>query len=339
MKAAGGTGRSRPEPHIIRAITVVVLCSAILVGLGIWNASLPRQEPAGGVPEDERVSVFTLVSSGIVYLDPDTSEIVWKNDDGDRESIGKNPWRNPGTAPPSESTGVPAWRQNRDIVGNPEHDLVTWVETQDGERGDLVVVQASTGTVLARASVPAPRDRYVVIAAIDEDTVYFATPEQQRAWPDLPGLWIWIWDWSAGGPPENLGIDRYYNDVSAGLWAVYEGLTGVHFEEENRSPLSVATTPVDDYRTDFGSALSPDGRYWYGARTSQIVDTATGTVVKIPAETDPDYAWTGPAELTLTEPFRVCSATTGHCRGPAGIPPNWVCAAYDVDCGTNLPLN
>ena len=88
-----------------------------------------------------------------------------------------------------------------------------------------------------------------------------------------------------------------------------------------------------------GGALSPDGRYWYGAGTSQIVSTATGIPIGIPAARERDYAWTGAAELTLTKPFLVCSAVTGQCQGPATFAAQDVCAPYGVVCGTNLPVN
>jgi hypothetical protein len=335
VNRAGGTGRRRLEPRTFQAVALVAICLAVLSGVGLWNLLSVRAADDG--QEAARVSVFTLVSTGIVYVEPGSSEIVWKNTEGEQNTIGEDPWANPGTARPSELTGAPAWRDNRDIVGNPEHDLVAWVETREGERGDVVVVQASTGYLLARTPVPPPPDRSVVIAGIDDATVYFATPDHTLGWPDIPGIWIWVWNWTAGAAAANHGVDRFYNDVTAGTWAVYE-LDNVDFERRDRYPIATVRSPTS-YRTDFGSAFSPDGRYWYGAGTSLIVETATGNSVSIPATREQDYGWTGPTELTLTDPSIVCSAVTGHCRGPAGIPPNPVCAPYGIVCGNHLPVN
>lgn len=334
MDAAGVTGRRTRISQTVHPIAVAVLCVAVLAGLALWNVPSPR----AGEREAARVVLFTFVATGMVFVDPDTSEIVWRNSARDERRIGDNPWRAPKPRP-SELTGFPAWRDNRDIVGNPGYDLVAWVETVRGERGDLVVVQASTGDVLARTPVKGPAGNSVVIASVDDDVVYFATPNPVLGWPDVPGVWIWVWNWSEGTKPENLGINRFYNDVSAGTWAVYEGLTRVHFEHENGSAFAVADIPEKDYRTDFGSALSPDGTYWYGARTSQLVETATGSMVRLPVAVDRNYGWTGPAELTLTDPFMVCSAVTGQCRGPAGHSPDGVCALYGLSCGNHLPAN
>jgi hypothetical protein len=56
-------------------------------------------------------------------------------------------------------------------------------------------------------------------------------------------------------------------------------------------------------RTDFGGALSPDGRYWYPAGSPKIIDTATGEAVAIGISADRAYGWTGAGELTITNPF------------------------------------
>ena len=57
---------------------------------------------------------------------------------------------------------------------------------------------------------------------------------------------------------------------------------------------------AEDRPTDFGSAFSPDGRYWYGGTGLQILDTTTGEAVRLPVARKLAYGWTGPAELTLT---------------------------------------
>lgn len=314
---------------------VVVLCAAALAGTGVWSSFSRPAEP-DGAPGNAHISVFTLVSTGIVYVEPETLEIVWKDAGRNQQTIGETPWRNPGQARPSEPTGFPAWRGNRDLVGNPDHDLVTWVETNNGERGDLIVVQASTGELLARTSLHAPANRFIVIASVDENAVYFATPDPSTGFPDVPGSEIRIWRWAAGDDLERVERGRYYNDVSAGIWAVYGN--GVEFEDDQGRTL--ATFPFSDEKpTDFGGALSPDGRFWYGATTSLIVTTATGNTIDIPAAREQSYAWTGSAELTLSKPFLVCSAITGRCEGPATFVAQDVCAPYGIVCGDNLPVN
>lgn len=334
MDRVGASGGRMHSSLMKRAVTVVVLGAAVLSGISLWSSLSPPADPVGA--PDALISVFTFVSTGIVYVEPETSEIVWQDAGRDEQTIGEIPWRNQGKARPGESTGFPAWRENRDLVGNPDHDLVTWVETEDGERGDLVVVRASTGEVLARTPVQAPEESFIVIASVDEDAVYFATPHPTTGFPDVPGAKIWVWRWTAGEQPENLESGRYYNDVSAGMWAVYGN--GVEFEDEHGRTL--VTVPFSDEKpTDFGGALSPDGRFWYGARTSQIVETATGTTIDIPAARERDYAWTGSKELTLTKPFLVCSAVTGQCQGPTTFVAQDVCAPYGIVCGDNLPVN
>ncbi|MBG6239325.1 hypothetical protein IWX78_002304 [Mycetocola sp. CAN_C7] len=255
---------------------------------------------------------------------------------GEKKIIGADPWNDPRTARPSESTGFPAWRDNRDIVGNPEYDLVSWVETTDDDtRGALVVVEASTGDVLARTSLDVPAGDVVVLASVDDGMVFFATPDPTTGFPDVPGADIGFWAWSTDTPPTTQEPGRYYNDVSGGIWAVYGN--GVEFDDETGRTMT--TFPFfDDKPTDFGNALSPDGRYWYGAETSEIVETATGNAVQIAAARERGYAWTATNELTLSGPTMVCSAVTGQCRGPAGIQPNHLCAPYGIDCGANLPV-
>ena len=338
MNTAAVRGPRRQGSPVMRAFSVCAVSAAVLAGVGVWNAVSPL--PGSG---DETglapISVFTLVSTGIVFIEPDSSDIIWRNSVGDERMIGENPWSDQRKARPSEPTGAPAWQDGRDIVGNPAYDLVCWVETSGRRRGDLVVVRASTGEVLARTAVPAPQDLSVVIASVDQKTVYFATPDPTTGFPDVPGPTIHIWDWAHGESPRFLSVGRtswYYNDVSAGIWAVYG--RGVEFEDKIRR--SLAATPYSGSgRTDFGSALSPDGAYWYGVGNSQIVETATGHVVASPNAFGRNYGWTGRAELTLTSPTTVCSAVTGLCGTPVGLPPGGVCTFYGIVCGNHLPVN
>lgn len=328
--------RRRQKSQVLPAIIIVVLCVVALVGVGIWNASLPTD--SADKPAVAEISVFTFVDTGIVYVDPESAEIIWRNADGDQESIGESPWRNPGTPLPNTLNGHPAWREGRDIVGHPDHDLVSWVETSDGRRGDLVIVEASTGEVLARTPVPAPPERYVVIASVTDDTIYFATPDPEAAIPDMPGPDIWTWSWAEGEVPIAHQVERYFNDVSAGRWALYED-QGVEFADANRqSRVSVTAPLLEAAVTDFGGAFSPNGAYWYGSGGSRIYESATGDSIELPASRKLNYGWTSSTELTMTEPFVVCSAITGQCRGPADVFPD-VCAPYDLVCGEHLPVN
>lgn len=325
-------GRTRPT----RAGAAIAICVALLIGIGMWEFST-RAANLDADPQVTPVDVFTLVATGVVFVDPDTSEIIWKNVDGYSKTIGRHPWRNPVKPRPSESTGSPAWREDRDIVGNPGHDLVSWVESSNGTRGDLVVVKASTGDVLARAVISAPDDRSVVIASVDDETVYFATPDPTTGLPDMPGTDIWTWRWATGEVPVALGSGSFFNDVSAGTWAVY-GESVVEFRNVDAQTLT--TIPdTGDWLTDFGGALSPDGKYWYSEKGTHIVNIATGEAVTLSSVDNRGYGWTEAAELTLTDPFMVCSAPTGQCRGPANVLPYDVCAPYDLVCGDHLPVN
>jgi hypothetical protein len=288
-------------------------------------------------PRASQVDVFTFVATGIVFLDPDSSDIVWKNARRVERTIGREPWRNTDQPRPSELTGSPAWRQDRQLVGNPAYDLVTWVETGGERRGDLVVVRASTGDVLARTPVSASAARSVVIVSLDDEAVYFATPDPTTGFPDMPGADIWVWRWPTGDAPEAHGGDRYYSDVSAGLWARY-GNGVIEFTDEG-GPAATTTPDSGAWLTDFGRQLSPDGRYWYNAWEPQIVDTATGERVRLPVARNLAYGWTAASELTFTDPYTACSARSGSCRGPGTLHIQGVCAPFDVYCRNSLPVN
>lgn len=97
------------------------------------------------------VASFTTTSTGVVYVDAETSGIVWEDWEHAARAIGRQPWLEP-----SGTRVGYQWGEFREIVGNPSHDLVSWVETIDGHRGDIVVVQPSTGKVLARTGINSP---------------------------------------------------------------------------------------------------------------------------------------------------------------------------------------
>jgi hypothetical protein len=249
-------------------------------------------------------------------------------------------------------------------VGNPEHNVVSWVETVDGRRGDILVVEADTGEELARAPIEGtplvvvdgveyPQEDYVVIASVDDEAVYFAVADRNWPFPDVHPDTIGVWHWAAGEDPQfgALGIDGYVNDLSAGVSASYSG-GGTVFEDADGETV----IGPDTSGTDFGAALSPDGRFWYPANSSQIVETATGEAFEITPAAEQAYGWTGAAELVLI----LCDERTGECQthtcdferddgrfctpsrpwprqtdgGPFGV-----CAAYGLACRTNMPTS
>jgi hypothetical protein len=111
------TGARARHSQILRTIVVVVIRLLGLAGIGVWSASHPQtstRAQLGITP----VSAFTFVSTGIVFVEPETGEIIWKNKRNERKTVGEGAWRNPQPAERSELTGFPAWRENRDIIGN-----------------------------------------------------------------------------------------------------------------------------------------------------------------------------------------------------------------------------
>jgi hypothetical protein len=343
-------GRRRTPALLI----VLVLGLAALASVGIWAAVASTMTAGSGTGSTfDRVEVFTFVESGIVYVDPDSSEIIWRNRQRDSETIGKAPWRNPKSRWQDMTPNEP-WGENRLLVGNPEHDVVSWVETVGGQRGDMVVVEAATGEVLARTPVEGEPDASVVISAVDDEAVYYTVMERAWQFSDVDPRRISVWRWAAGEEPAAiLPSNSYFNDLSAGIRAVYTE-EGVRFEDAETRPLSSR----DGYsaRTDWGGALSPDGRFWYGAETSDVLETATGDVIDLPIPTERDYGWTSADQLTLT----VCEPGTGACQmhtcqlGPAAdevfcapglrLAPAaersqaGLCLPYALACGSRMPV-
>lgn len=90
----------------------------------------------------------------------------------------------------------------------------------------------------------------------------------------------------------------------------------IDFENVDGTVLSSVHSSYGD-RTAFGSGLSPGGRFWYAPAYGLMVETATGTAVKIGCGFQQRYGWAGPEELTLIGPgISVCSAVSGQCEGP-----------------------
>jgi hypothetical protein len=251
-----------------------------------------------------------VAKTGVVYVDADTLKIHWESWEHDTKEIGQQPWREP------DSTSVgPIWGDFRDLVGNPSLDVVSWVVTTDAHRGDIVVVQPSTGTVLARSPIHAPPGRTVVLASVDDDAVYYATVPP--AVGSSANLDIWVWRWADGEDPHPSQRGGAVLDVSGGTWAMAsQDGARTAFESADGSVLSSIHASYGD-RTYFGGALSPGGRFWYAPAHQLIVETATGKEIPLKRGFGVRYGWTGPEELTLVGPgLAVCSAITGDCEDP-----------------------
>jgi hypothetical protein len=208
--------------------------------------------------------------------------------------------------------------------------VVAWVEANGEQRGDLVVVQPTTGAVLARTPIPGPPDRPVRIAGVDDDTVYFATPVTSWDGGASP-LDVWSWRWAIGQPPQpsqdRIGGGQIM-DVSGGVWAV-SNRTVLKFRDATGAVVSEVPTSYAD-RNYFGDGLSPDGRYWYSSAYNEFVVTATGERVPAPAGLPGEdflsarHGWAGPTRLTVIAlgdgGLALCDASTGTCTDHVTIP-------------------
>jgi len=311
-----------------------------------WGPEAPfvgvNGRPYSGVdrwPQVDRIGSFTVVPTGVVYIDLATTQIVWEDWQHRTVLIGQQPWH---PEPDTEQGGVRGsqWGQHRDLVGSASEDLVAWVEQDRGQRGDLVVVQPSTGAILARTAVPGPPELPVVIAGVDAGSVYFATPSDGLVYTSPVSRDVWVWRWAAGQVPEASDLGggaAYVADVSADVWAVYEPPGTLRFQDAAGEVLSEVPSTYGD-RTFFGGGLSPDGRFWYGPAHDEIIATATGEAVPATVNWQGRYAWTGPARLTFVgRPLTVCDATTGACTDPIPIPDVGSCGPGQEYCGYDLP--
>lgn len=249
-----------------------------------------------------RVASFTTTSTGVVYVDAETSRIVWADWEHGIRRLG---WLEPKETRAGRQWGE--FRDIRDIVGNPSLDLVSWVQ-RGAYSGDILVARASTGEVLAGAAIQSLAEKSVVFGSIDDAAVYYATSPGGGATGD-----VWVWRWAAGEAPQLS--DRPVADVSGDIWAVRRE-DRIDFENADGTVLSSVHSSYGD-RTAFGSGLSPGGRFWYAPAYGLIVETATGAAVKIERGFQQRYGWAGPEELTLIGPgISVCSAVSGKCEGP-----------------------
>ncbi|PTT69313.1 hypothetical protein [Arthrobacter sp. HMWF013] len=250
-----------------------------------------------------RVASFTTTSTGVVYVNAETSRLVWADWE---HSIRELDWLEPKETRLSRQWGE--FQDIRDIVGNPSHDLVSWVH-RGAYGGDIVVVRPSTGEALAHAVIPSlAAEKSVVYGSIDDAAVYYAISPGGGATGE-----VWVWRWAAGEAPQLS--DRPVADVSGDIWAV-EREDRIDFENADGTVLSSVHSSYGD-RTAFGSGLSPGGRFWYAPAHGLIVETATGAAVKIGRGFQQRYGWAGPEELALIGPgISVCSAVSGKCEGP-----------------------
>ena len=249
------------------------------------------------------VASFTTTSTGVVYADAQTSRLVWADWEHSSRELG---WLEPKETRAGRQWGE--FRDIRDIVGNPSHDLVSWVQRYE-YNAEIVVVHPSTGEHLAQAPIESlPAEKSVVYGSIDDAAVYYATSPGGGVIED-----VWVWRWAAGERPQVS--NRHVADVSGDIWAV-EREDRIDFEKSDGTVLSSVHSSYGD-RTAFGSGLSPGGRFWYAPAYGLIVETATGTSVKIERGFQQRYGWAGAEELTLIGPgISVCSAITGKCEGP-----------------------
>jgi hypothetical protein len=290
-------------------------------------------------PQRDRIGAFTVTRTGVVFLDPDTSEVIWEGWNHDSRTIGGQLQRLHGR--PQVPSGGERLVGHRGVIGNPAHDLVAWIETADSVWDDVVVVEASTGDELARASIPVTPGRSVRIASLDVGTVYFAMlePGNENDNTFVPSTDIRVWRWAAGEMPEaSTRQDQQVADVSADIWAVVDGRT-LQFEDAGGRVLSRLNS-THALGSRFGETLSPDGRFWYSAPHMEVVETATGDRRSIAATTWIDsYAWTGPADLTFVGfELSVCSAVSGQCSVPFDVPANEVCDD-SRSCSVALPAH
>ena len=284
-------------------------------------------------PQRSDIGAYAAVATGFVYVDGSTAEIVWEGWQHERRVIGR---LGADALADPQAPGI-AWGNRRDIVGNPLHDLVAWVEVAGEAAGHLVVVQASTGEELARSNIRSLTSdpevtSWVEIAAVDEGSLHFSLtdfpPPSYRT-----GKQVWTWRWAAGEPPLNCRSPEHnVMDVSGGVWAIDTGPT-LRFEDATGQRLSEVPAAFED-RTSFGVGLSPDGRYWYGPAYGQVVNTTTGALVNLEGSWGMvEFGWTGQSTLTILSGTGICvscDAVSGTCQavGHCGF-------AY---CGTNLPL-
>jgi hypothetical protein len=263
------------------------------------------------------VDLFTVLESGLVYVAPRSRDIVWEGWQHQTRTIGHRPWV--GTGP--ERTPYPVG-----VIGNPDADLVAWVETAaDNTRGDIVVVDGSTGTELARTPFTADPGGVMLLAAIDAEHLWFATVPTHPVWEENPRWHTWLWEWRDGKPELRPGNDRLL-DAGGDVLAV-DDAGRLRFEDWEGHLLSTVPAWYWD-GMPFGRALSPDGKVWLADAAGRFVSTATGkgVVMDYPTADDPlvgTFAWirAGAAAFAhRNHGLWICDGSTGACSDPAAVP-------------------
>lgn len=289
----------------------------------------------GTWPQRDDIKAYTVVATGVVYVDADTAEIVWESWTHQRKVIGQlgqDALADPGP-------GV-IFGNRRDIVGNPAHDLVAWVEPAAETPGDLVVVQASTGQELARTDLgglaaEAAPNPWVDITSVDRESVYFSITFSPL-FTVRNGDKVWTWRWSAREPPVSGPEAHLVRDVSGGVWARTVG-SNLGFEDAS-GRLLLELPPAYAYHDGifFGFGLSPDGRYWHARAYDEVVDLRNGELIPLdlPALLAPrvqEFGWTAATTVTYLADGQWTSCdVTGACRTlePCGF----------TYCQSHLPL-
>ena len=283
----------------------------------VWGPDVPFAVTSGGVPyagderwsHPDRVSSFTHVKDGLVYVERDTSTIVFES------------WQHRTVVLGSDPMTDPMMRLGpRLVVGDPLNDVVAWAEGTTHKATPLVVVEASTGDQLARTSLPVKGG--VSILSVSGSIMHIADPAT-AAWR------IWSWKWRTDQPPRNTGRSVYDTaDVSGQVWAT----VGSHLRFENASGQLLSQVPASYSDGTRHNGLSPDGTYWYSATHNKAVATATGERVDLApvlASIPDDYllmsisfVWTGESKLTVAGPsgVRVCDIETVACGESERIP-------------------
>ncbi|WP_392544020.1 hypothetical protein [Oryzobacter telluris] len=373
LLAAGQAVRVRRATVTAAVAAVVVL---VLVGVTIaWTGSWPSaEEPVPAAPSvtrearqltmlasdppfligglvqqgrdvaetDARVAQFTVLKSGFVWVEDETSEprIVFRGWQGGTNVIGHDPW--PSVEPLSSTPEHPRGLR-RNVVGNPERNWLAWVE-QGPTRKRLVVAHAASGAV-QRTTIPEAGPEWVDVLSVSAELVYLRrcpAPSEpvELLGGDLgtlptsrAGCSIWQWSWQHPNaelvPSGHSWVEpdgAVVQDVTTGVWAVTRpGRAGLTFVSPEGGRLSDTNAMVGENE---GHGLSPDGRYWFSPGSRSVVVTETGEVRSLSAELsrvgigeDLRFVWLEPTTVMVIDNDTVttCDASLVICDEPADV--------------------
>lgn len=269
-------------------------------------------------PGVDLVQWLTTTSTGVVYVNPSSGDIVFEGWDHQTRVLGNHPRSDAGTA----------------VLGNPSHDLVAWVEDK-GKGTDVVVVRASTGEELARTVLTVPLEDPLYIPALEYVEIRSLDSERLHVTANWGGARIWTWKWSIEDTP-TLKDRRGVVDVANRVWAVRDE-AGLRFETDAGRLLSRVSDEDFDYY-----AFSPDGNISFNRNNMKFLDPATGREWSLkPGEPEfpPEiegrgrftdkWGWTGAAEITFViDPPEAsasaslvsCDVVTLECTEPLQLP-------------------